>query len=118
MYDQSFKWHQIAYRKHVNDPRMGFNYVVLLLAQDRKNEAIPVLEDLINKFPGYSPPYPQLAKIYFENNNHESLYNLLIKMEDAYNNNKAQFELRIPKAQIDELLNLLQQLRSANVVGP
>ena len=111
LYDKSLKWHQKAYRKYVYDPRIGFNYAVLLLSLDRKDEAIAILENSVNRFPDYSPPYPQLARIYSDSNNPESLYVLLTKMEAAYKNNQSQFELRLPKENIDALLGLLNEMR-------
>ena len=63
---------------------MGFNYASFLVSLNRKNEAIPIFEDLVNKFPLYPLAYSQLVNIYIEQNDYEPLYRLLVKMEGAY----------------------------------
>ena len=112
LYDQSLKWYQIAYTKYANDPRIGHNYVILLVEQNRKKEALVILEDLVNKFPAYPLSYPKLVDLYIENEDYASLINVLSKMEAAYSNNKNLFESRLPKEQINQLLYLLNNLRN------
>ena len=109
--DISLKWNRIAYRKHADDPRMGNNYAAQLAALNRKNEAIPVFEELVNKFPLYPLSYPQLANIYIENNDYEPLYRLLVKMEGVYNYNQNIFTSRLSKEHIDYYFSILRQLR-------
>ena len=111
LHDISLKWYQMAYHKYANDPRMGFNLASSLITRNLKSEAIPIYEDLVNRFPNYPIPYPHLASLYLENKDYESLYNMLKKMETAYNNNKELFDSRLQKESIDQLFSILHQLR-------
>jgi len=112
LYNKSLKWYQLAYRKYPNDPRMGYNYVGSLLNRKQENEAIAVLEELVSKFPTYPLSYPLLAKLYIVNEDYKSLYNILIKMEAAYKIDKNQFDGRMQKESIDQLFDLLNQLKN------
>ncbi|MDR2148308.1 MAG: hypothetical protein LBE91_17830 [Tannerella sp.] len=111
MEERSLKWHRIAYKKQANDPRMGFNFALMLINRNQKAEAIAILNDVINKFPLYPLPYPQLANIYIENKDYESLYHLLVKMETAYNGNPDVFNSRLTKETIEHLFSILKQLK-------
>ena len=109
--ERALKWNRIAYQKHANDPRMGFNYATFLVTLNRKNDAIPIFESLVNKFPLYPLSYPQLANIYIENSDYDPLYRLLVKMEEVYNYNQNVFTDRLPKEHIDHYFSVLRQLR-------
>jgi len=112
LHDRGLKWHRIAYRKYTDDPRMGLNYALALLDQNRKNEAIVILEDVVSNFPIYPNTYNPLVDIYIADKNYESLYNLLIKLEIAYHYNPNPFNSRLSKENIDYLFSLLNQLKN------
>ncbi|MDR2917413.1 MAG: hypothetical protein LBV74_21685 [Tannerella sp.] len=110
--DKSIKWHKIAYNKHPNDARMGYNYANELLKRKQANEAITILESMTNKFPQYPLPYPVLVNIYIENKDYQSLYNLLLKMEAAYNKYPDVFNSRLSKESINQYFTILNNLRN------
>jgi hypothetical protein len=112
--DRSLKWHKIAYRKYPDDARMGFNYANELLKQKQTDEAIAILENMTNKFPLYPLSYPILVGIYIENKDYKSLYNLLTKLEAAYNKYPDIFDGRLSKERVNQFLMLLNNLRNAS----
>jgi tetratricopeptide (TPR) repeat protein len=109
--DIAIKWHKKAYLKHPNDPRMGYNYANELIKMDKKSEALPVLEQVIKAYPMYALTYVALIQLYIESNNYQSLYRILIQMEQAYKQHPEAFSSRLPQEHIDQYFNILTELR-------
>jgi tetratricopeptide (TPR) repeat protein len=108
--DIAIKWSRQAYLKYRNDHRMGFNYANELIKLGRKEEAIPVLEQLVQSFPTYALPYVPLIQYYIETKNYASLYAVLLQMEQIYTNSPEAFS-RLPQEQINQYLNILSDLK-------
>jgi hypothetical protein len=109
--DKSLYWEKMAYLRHQNDPRTGYNYANVLLKAGKTDEAIQIYESSVTKFPAYALPYAQLVGIYSGNKNYEALYRLLLKMEGIYKKNPEVFTSRLSQEQIDSYFNILNQLR-------
>jgi tetratricopeptide (TPR) repeat protein len=110
--EKSLYWEKMAYVRHQNDPRTGFNYAGILIRAGKIDEAVRIYESSISKFPTYALPYAQLVSIYMDNKNYDALYNLLLKMERVYQKNPEAFTSRLSKEQIDSFFNILNQMRS------
>jgi len=111
MEERAIKWYKLAYQKYPNDPRMSNNYSHQLFMQGKLDEAKVILENSVNKFPNYPSHYILLINIYIAKNDHNALYALLLKMEEAYNKNTDGFNKRLTKDQIDQCFLLLNGLR-------
>jgi hypothetical protein len=109
--EKSLYWEKMAYLRHQDDPRTGYNYANVLIREGRTNEAIQIYELSVNRFPAYPLPYAQLINIYSKNNNYEALYRLILKMEKVYRQNPAIFTSRLPQEQIDSYFSILNQLQ-------
>jgi|GEM_PF-4672815 len=109
--NKTLEWRNIAYKKHSIDPRMGYNLANDLNDNGQVNEAIIVLKELVDKFPYYPFSYTFLIKIYATNEDHISLYRILLQMEEAYNKYTDAFNSRISKEQMDSYSSLLNDLR-------
>ena len=113
--DKAMKYYKLSYLKSKSkDPRAGFNYANQLIQNDQKEEAMVVYENLIVDFPYYPLAYPQLANYYLEKQDYEKLYQMLLKMQDAYQKYSDNFNARLPKEQLDNLFNILSQLQVQN----
>jgi hypothetical protein len=110
--EKSLYWEKMAYLRHQNDPRTGYNYANVLIRENRINEAVGIYESSVAKFPAYPLPYAQLVSIYSQNENYEALYRLLLKMETIYSKTPEVFTSRLSKEQIDSYFNILNQLKS------
>jgi len=108
---KALEWVKKSYQKHNEDPRMGFNYAKDLFDQNQYNEAVIILEDLVNKFPYYPLSYSLLLRIYVSNNDDNSIYRVLLKMEEAYFTYADEFNAKISKEQMDRFFTLLNRMR-------
>jgi hypothetical protein len=104
-------WSQKAYRKHRNDPRMGYNYANELLKRGQNKEAYAIYEELTLNFPQYALPYPPLISRYYTENRHDDLLRVLNQLQAAYALNPQAFTSRIAQEQIDSYLTLWADLR-------
>ncbi|MDR0726306.1 MAG: hypothetical protein LBF59_09930, partial [Prevotellaceae bacterium] len=111
--EKSLYWEKMAYLRHQNDPRTGYNYANVLIREGKINEAVEIYESSVSKFPAYALPYAQLVSIYSQNKNYEALYRLLLKMETIYRKTPDVFTSRLSQQQIDSYFDMLNQLKSA-----
>jgi hypothetical protein len=109
--DIAIKWSRQAYLKYRNDPRMGYNYANELIKLNRKEEAIPVLEQVVQSHPGYALPYVTLIHYYSENKNYTPLYRILLQMEQVYKKSPEVFTSRLSQEQINQYLGILSELK-------
>lgn len=109
--EKSLYWEKIAYLRHQNDPRTGYNYANVLIREGKINEAVGIYESSVSKFPTYALPYAQLAEIYSQNKDYEALYRLLLKMETIYAKTPEVFTSRLSQQQIDSYFSMLNQLK-------
>jgi hypothetical protein len=110
--EKSLYWERMAYQRHQNDPRTGYNYANVLIREGKIDEAVMIYESLVSKFPWYALSYAQLVSIYLNNKNYEALYRLLMKMEEMYKKNPEAFTSRLSKEQIDSYFDILNQLKT------
>jgi hypothetical protein len=109
--EKSLYWERLAYLRHKDDPRTGYNYAGVLIKHGGIEEAVKIYEQSIVKFPTYALPYSQLVNIYSQNGNYDALYKLLLQMENIYKSNPQVFTSRFSKEQMEQFLNTLNQLR-------
>jgi len=90
---------------------MGYNYANELIKLNRKEEAIPVLEQVVQSHPGYALPYVTLIHYYSENKNYTPLYRILLQMEQVYKKSPEVFTSRLSQEQINQYLGILSELK-------
>ena len=111
LYERALIWGKKAWLKYPNDPRMGYNYAGELQKLNRHAEACPVLEQTIKKFPSYPLPYVNLIEYYINIKDYNSLYRVLLAMEQAYKQSPAPFTGRLPQEQLNQYFGVLENLR-------
>jgi tetratricopeptide (TPR) repeat protein len=109
--DHALKWGKKAYLKYPNDPRMGFNYAGNLLRENRNAEACAILEQSVRKFPTYALPYTVLIEYYSNTKDYESLYRILLTMEQTYRQSPESFTSRLSQEQINQYFGILADLK-------
>ncbi|MDR3262391.1 MAG: hypothetical protein LBT78_11245 [Tannerella sp.] len=107
----AMKWWKQAYVKYPNDPRMSYNYANELIKMNKTAEAVVVLERVVQSYPAYALPYAILIKYYIDSNNYQSLYRILLQMEQVYKQNPEAFTSRLPQEHIDHYFSILSELR-------
>jgi hypothetical protein len=110
--EKAMEYGKLSYIRHRNDPRTGFNYADQLIKNDQLKEATVVYEGLISNFPWYPMTYPKLINIYYEAENYDALYQLLLKFQAAYTQNPDVFNSRLPKENIDSYFDVLNQFQA------
>jgi hypothetical protein len=109
--EKSLHWEKMAYLRHQNDSRTGYNYANVLIKAGKMDEAIQIYESSVTKFPAYALPYAQLVSIYLDKQNYDALYRLLLKFEEIYKRNPEAFTSRLSQEQIDSYFHILNQLK-------
>ncbi len=111
--ERALEWGKNAYLKHPDDPRIGFNYAGDLLKQNRDAEACAILEQSVKKFPFYPLAYVSLIGYYANTNDNNSLYHILQRLEQAYQESPQSFTSRIPQEQLNQYFSILAELRKS-----
>jgi hypothetical protein len=83
--DKSMEFFEISYKKYrLKEPRAINNYANRLLAIQQVEKAIPVLEDMIQLYPGYINAYPVLFSVYEKEHMNEKKYALAKRLAALY----------------------------------
>jgi tetratricopeptide (TPR) repeat protein len=111
LHEIAIKWSKQAWLKHPKDPRMGYNYANELIKMNKKNEAVVVLEQTLKSYPAYALPYASLIQYYVDSKNYQSLYRILLQMEQVYKQYPEAFTSRLPQEDINKYFSILSELR-------
>ncbi|GHT32265.1 hypothetical protein AGMMS49574_15430 [Bacteroidia bacterium] len=112
LHDKALGWYKKALLKYPDDIRMEYNYAINLLNMKKDEEAYTIFMEMINKKPTYPMPYVYLISHYYQIEDYDTLYQILLLMEKGYNYNPELFQSRISKEKLDAYFGLLADFKN------